>query len=66
MNTSGFYKLDTEEGIILYAPNSVHAPTFTLLKEVAENKTGIYDGWQWFETAEEAYQSHNMTYIPPN
>jgi hypothetical protein len=46
MDTSGFYK-QTEEGWI-YAPNAVHAPTYTLERD--GNRESV-DGWQWHEKA---------------
>jgi hypothetical protein len=46
MDTSGFYK-ETEEGWF-YAPNAVHAPTYTLERD--GNRESI-DGWEWHDKA---------------
>lgn len=54
MNASGFYKCDSETGEILYAPNGVYAPTFTLLKEDHAAYEYPQDGWHWFDSEEEA------------
>jgi hypothetical protein len=51
----GFYKLDGED--ILYAPNFVKAPNFTLLKEDKDTYEYPKDGWYWFNTEEEAKNS---------
>jgi hypothetical protein len=49
MDTSGFYKIDPESGELLYAPNGVYAPTFTLLREDRESHEYPVDGWIWFD-----------------
>jgi hypothetical protein len=46
MDTSGFYK-QTEDGWI-YAPNAVHAPSYTLERD--GNREPI-DGWEWHDEA---------------
>jgi hypothetical protein len=50
MDTSGFYK-ETEEGWF-YAPNAVHAPTYTLERD--GNHESV-DGWEWYEKAPAEY-----------
>jgi hypothetical protein len=50
METSGFYK-QTEDGWF-YAPNAVHAPTYTLERD--GNRESI-DGWQWHDKAPAEY-----------
>jgi len=45
---NGFFKL-TEDGV--QRANAVYGPGFSL---TAEDKTQSGDGWQWFESAEEA------------
>ena len=51
--TSGFYSKDMY-GSLEYAPNSVHAPTFTLLKENKDTYNYPVEEWYWFDTREEA------------
>lgn len=51
---SGFYKLDPETGELLYAPNAVYAPGFTLLRERHEEYQYPQDGWVWFESRDAA------------
>lgn len=50
-DTSGFYKLDGE---LLYGPNFVYAPTFTLFREQKDSYTYPQDGWIWADSEEEA------------
>ena len=49
--TAGFYKFDT---ILLWGPNFVESPTYTLYKENKDDYTYPVDGWYWFESLEEA------------
>jgi hypothetical protein len=51
---AGFYKRDPESGELLYAPNAVYAPGFTLLKEQHAEDQYPVDGWAWFESLAEA------------
>jgi len=51
---SGFYKFDPDSNILLYAPNAVYAPNFTLLKEQYMTYEYPIDGWSWFETRDDA------------
>ncbi len=60
MNEAGFYKRDPESGELLYAPNAVYAPGFTLLKENHADYHYPMDGWVWFESLEAA-----VTELPP-
>jgi hypothetical protein len=53
MDTSGFYKFDHDGNELLYAPNAVYAPTFTLLKEIHAEYEYPQDGWYWFDSEEE-------------
>jgi hypothetical protein len=48
-----FYK-KSEDGELLYGPNNVFAPTFTLTKELKDTYDLPVDGWHWFETEAEA------------
>lgn len=47
----GFYKLD---GDLLYGPNFVYGPTFTLLKEEHTTHTYPVEGWYWFDSEADA------------
>lgn len=51
-DTSGFYKLDGDE--LLFAPNFVYHPNFTLSRETKDSETYPKDGWKWFESKEDA------------
>jgi len=46
----GFYKKE-ESGAIAQA-NEIHTPDGSFNEE---NKSDVVDGWEWFDTAEEAY-----------
>lgn len=37
-DTSGFYRFDKEAATLLYAPNFVYAPTFTLRRGMRDSK----------------------------
>jgi hypothetical protein len=45
-DTSGFYK--EVNGVWLYAPNFVAAPTYTLLREEKDSYNYPVDGWVWY------------------
>lgn len=47
-----FYKVSGED--LQVAPNSVHAPDYTLLAETHLANTYPVDGWYWFDTLQEA------------
>ena len=49
----GFYKLDNNQ--LLYGPNGIYAPTFTLLKENKDEYSYPTDGWYWFDDEDGAY-----------
>lgn len=51
-DTSGFYKLYGDELVI--APNAVYNKDFTLLREEKDTHTYPVDGWEWFDSKEEA------------
>ena len=48
MDTSGFYKYDTESNTWLYAQNFVWAKNYTLERD--GNREPI-DGWEWHDKA---------------
>ena len=58
-NTAGFYKA-SEDNTLLYAPNFVYAPTYTLLKENHSSYEYPVDGWSWFDSEESARQNLNI------
>lgn len=58
MDTSGFYKLN--ESGLLFAPNFVHMPGLSIHKDNEEDKTGTYNGWQWFDNEALAYTHHGL------
>jgi L-2-hydroxyglutarate oxidase LhgO len=51
IDTSGFYKID---GVLLFGPNAVYAPTFTLLRADHESYEYPVDGWYWFDSEDDA------------
>lgn len=59
MDTSGFYKLDNET-TLLYAPNFVAAPEYSLDKTIKNDFTYPVNGWYWFDSEEEAKQFFNL------
>lgn len=59
--SAGFYKLDTVQQALAFAPNAVFGPTFTLSKDDPASKTGETGGWQWFDSDTAAYLHHGLT-----
>ena len=54
----GFYKF--EDGNLLFAPNFVDAPEFTL-DAINKNELNLpLDGWYWFESKQEAKDYFNI------
>ena len=47
MTEDGFYKV--LDGMLLYAPNFVEAPTYQLTRS-NKNDSVLPDGWHWFDT----------------
>jgi hypothetical protein len=60
--TAGFYKLAKDGGALVYAPNRVTGPRFSL---DAKNppKAGAVDGWQWYDTRDAAVKA--LGYVEP-
>ena len=58
IDTSGFYKRDGEQ--LLYGPNFVLNADYELRRETREQNALPVDGWQWFESAEEAYAANGL------
>ena len=54
-DTSGFYKKDGE--VLLYGPNYVLNAAYELRRETKDQNTYPIDGWNWFDTEEEAVKS---------
>lgn len=53
--SSGFYKKEGNNEILLYAENSVHGPGFDIYVSQKDNYSyPIYD-WYWFASEDEAY-----------
>jgi hypothetical protein len=55
---AGFYKKDGD--VLLYGPNGIYTPTFSLLKENKDNYTYPVDGWYWFDDDGSAYSFFNL------
>lgn len=58
IDTSGFYKRDGD--MLLYGPNFVLNADYELRRETREQNALPVDGWQWFESAEEAYAANGL------
>lgn len=56
-DTSGFYGIE-----LLYGPNFVETPTFSLDRDNAEDRLRTDLPFRWFDSAEDARAHHN--YIP--
>jgi len=54
-DTSGFYKKDGE--VLLYGPNYVLNAAYELRRETKDQHPYPIDGWNWFDTEEEAVKS---------
>jgi len=57
MNEAGFYKRDPDGGELLFAPNAVYGPGFTLLADQHAEYSYPVDGWVWFESREAAAEA---------
>lgn len=54
----GFYKNDN--GILLHGPNFVYNKNYELLKENKNEYVYPVDGWQWFDTRQEALDFYGI------
>jgi hypothetical protein len=54
-DTSGFYKINN--GSLLCAPNFVINKDFELYRETKDQHTYPIDGWNWFDSKEEAQEA---------
>lgn len=52
-DTSGFYKLGNGE--LLFAPNAVNGPGFSLHRDNPDDRLAQQGGWQWFDSDASAY-----------
>lgn len=64
MNTSGFYKLNSDQTGLIYAPNFVHGPGYSLTRESHENETYPVNGWTWYESDVAAYSAAGIAFTP--
>lgn len=62
MDTSGFYK--KTDGEILFAPNFVHMPGKSLIRDNPDDKLESYNGWQWFDSQEQAFIAYSSVAQP--
>jgi len=53
-----FFKNDN--GTLLVAPNRVHSPLGTLLKNRPVDRTRTVDGWHWYDTGAEARTAYGL------
>lgn len=51
-DTSGFYKKDGEE--LLFGPNFILNKDYELRRDTKDQYTYPVDGWNWFDSREEA------------
>lgn len=58
IDTSGFYKLDSE---LLYGPNFVLNAEYELRKLTHTEHTYPVDGWYWFDSEEQARLFFNLS-----
>lgn len=61
-DTSGFYKL--EDNNWQYAPNFVYGPNYELVRENKDSYTYPVEGWEWFDTEQEAYEFFQIEWYP--
>ena len=65
MDTSGFYKVDLS-GMVMCGPNIIYGPYDAYKLSRIEKDTYTYpvDGWYWFDTEQEAYESFGIEWYP--
>lgn len=56
-DTSGFYKYDAG---LMYGPNFVEGPSFTLTRETHNDFTYPIEGWYWFDSEDVAREFFNV------
>lgn len=58
VDTSGFYKFDEQQQIWFFGPNKVINKDYTLERELKDTYTYPVDGWNWYDSAPEAYLNY--------
>lgn len=61
VDTSGFYKFDEAQGEWFFGPNKVINTNFTLERELKDTYTYPVDGWNWYDTAPQAYLNYKAS-----
>lgn len=56
-DTSGFYKFDGE---LMFGPNFVDGPTFSLRRESHDQQSYPVFGWYWFDCETDARTFFNL------
>mgnify|MGYP003333984937 CR=1 FL=1 len=57
--TSGFYKQDPDQGLLLFGRFYVLNSDYELHRHLADSYTYPVDGWAWYESEEQARQALN-------
>lgn len=68
MDTSGFYLLEsggTDGSALLFAPNFVDSPWYSISREHKDTYEYPVHGWRWFESRQEALDFHGVADPPP-
>jgi len=63
MNGSGFYRIDDTSRNLLFGPNFVYGPGFTLLRADQATYTYPVEGWYWFESEAEARVALDLPFV---
>lgn len=69
MDTSGFYKYDSDDTLeLFFGPNFVAGPTFELDRNIPDDRDNALNGsswhhWYWFDTEAEAIAA--LVPVPP-
>ena len=61
VDTSGFYKFDENQQTWFFGPNKVINTTYVLERELKDTYTYPVDGWNWYDTAPEAYLNYKAS-----
>jgi len=59
-NEQGFYAVD-DQNALLFGPNAVDGPGFSLRKELKDTYAYPVNGWSWFDTKDAAVAALNPT-----
>ena len=60
VDTSGFYKFDEQQQTWFFGPNKVINTDYTLERELKDTYTYPVDGWNWYDSAPEAYLNYRV------